>query len=377
MRKAGASKTVFFLLLIAAAILSFFIVRPFLTPIIGGIILAYVFYPVYKKLLEKINNETISALLVAVGIIIIIVVPSYYVVSNITQESHTLYTETKEQISQGVLISSRCQYENGMVCDIVTSINSMLENEAVRDRATDILSDALKFITAKASDLILGIPRLLLTVFITLFITFYMLKDGAYFVRRLSSIIPMKVHHQDAITKQIGDVIYALIYGSIIVAVIQGILAGFGYWLFGLDSFMTWAILTTLFAFVPFIGTAAIWGTAGLYVTISGYVGGETAMVMRGVGLLVYGAIVISGIDNLIKPVIVAERAHIHPVLILVGVLGGLAFMGLIGVIVGPLSLAILQSLIVIYEREGEHHVKDIKGDILGNPNGHKRKKRK
>lgn len=365
----GFGKTAFIILILAAAVLSFFIIKPFLAAIIGGSLLAFIFYPVYTRVKKVIKNENLAAFLIAIAIVVLITIPSVFLLTNLTKETHDLYIETKDKIAAGSVMAGKCQEEEGFICSSINRVNSMMENEAIRKYAIAMVTDFLSYVTDKFGTLVFSVPGIILHIFITLFITFYMLKDGPKFFKRLTTVVPMKVHHQDQIHKQFSDVIYAVIYGSLIVALLQGTLAAFGYWVFGLKGFLFWGIVTAFFAFVPFIGTAAIWFPASIYLAILGYIHGETGMILRAIGLFLYGLIIVGTVDNVIKPILVAERARIHPILILVGVLGGLALFGLIGLIIGPLALALLQTLLLIYERERKHHKKELQTDILGKRN--------
>ncbi|RMD57469.1 AI-2E family transporter, partial [Candidatus Woesearchaeota archaeon] len=240
-----------------------------------------------------------------------------------------------------------------------------------RNRAylISLLNDFIGSITQKVSDIIISLPQIILALFVTLFTTYYTLTEGKKGVSRIARIIPLRVHHQEQVIKQFGDVTYALIYGSFIVALVQGTLGAFGFWIFGIKGFLWWGIATTLFALVPFVGTAIVWVPMSLFLTLSGYVQGEIGLIWRGFGLFLYGLFVISTVDNILKPLIIAGRAKVHPLLVLLGVLGGLATFGLIGLIVGPFVLTGLQKMFEIYERESQPHLKESKACILGREN--------
>jgi predicted PurR-regulated permease PerM len=162
----------------------------------------------------------------------------------------------------------------------------------------------------------------------------------------------MKLHHQKQVMQQLDEVSFAIIYGSLLIALIQGGIGAIGFYFFGISSPLTWGIIMSIFALIPFIGTAIVWLPMSLILVVQGITTSSSSTMLKGVGLLLYGALIISTIDNILKPHIIGKRAKIHPVLVLLGVLGGLAFFGFIGFIVGPLILAVVATVIEIYEKE-------------------------
>ena len=154
------------------------------------------------------------------------------------------------------------------------------------------------------------------------------------------------------INRKISNVIYAVIHGTIILALIQGVIAAIGYWLIGgMDAPIFWGLMTALTALIPIIGTAMIWIPASLILVINSIIMSDTSGLVRGIALFAYGALVISSIDNFLRPKIVGDRARIHPIIVLLGVFGGLVVFGLIGGIVGPLILALIVTFSGMYRQ--------------------------
>jgi predicted PurR-regulated permease PerM len=366
MLKDGSQGKYFFVGMIAVvAVISLLIIFPFLTSILSGSILAFVFYPLYNWMQKRIKYKGVAAFITAVLIVLIVAIPAFFVIKNATTESHYLYLRLKQQVFAGQLIDSRC-YEDSFICRSVNDINSLLHEDAVRSYLLNLLNDVLAFITKKVSSFIFTLPALIIHLVVVLFTIYYVLKDGQDFINRAAKVAPLKVHHQEQIVKQFGDVTYAVIYGSFVVALVQGTLGAFGLWLFGIQNFIWWAIVMTFFALIPFVGTWVVWLPASLFLGITGYVQSDTLLIWKGTGLFFFGLLIISTVDNILKPVIVAGRARVHPLLIVIGILGGLFAFGLIGIIIGPIVLALFQTLLEIYERERRPHIEELEVDILG-----------
>jgi len=374
MLKEGSPSKYFFMGMIAlAAIVSLLVIFPFLTSIITGAILAFLFNPFYKWMQARIKYKGVAAFITAVIIILLVTIPAVLLFKNVTQETHYLYIRAKQQVFSGELIETRC-YDDTFICRTMTDVNSVLREETVRDYLVELLNDVLAFVTKKVSSIVFSLPKIILHLLVVLFTTYYALKDGEELAKRAAKVAPLKVHHQDQIIKQFADVTHAVIYGSFVVALVQGTLGAFGFWLFGIKSFLWWAIVMTFFALIPFIGTWVVWFPASLFLGLSGYLQGETGLIWRGIGLFFFGLFIISTVDNILKPIIVAGRARVHPLLILIGILGGLFAFGLIGLLLGPLVLALFQTLLEIYEKERKPHVREPELDILGHKNHHRRR---
>ncbi len=176
--------------------------------------------------------------------------------------------------------------------------------------------------------------------------------DGKKMLAGLKKALPLKEEHSERILNQFNDIIYATIYGAIIIAIIQGTLAGIGYFALGIDSAFFLALLTITAAFIPFIGSTIVWVPIAAITIINGLMTDNNTLFLKGIGFLFYGILVISTIDNVIRPKLVGDRANVHPLIILLGVFGGLSFFGVIGIIIGPLLLTLFIASLKIYEAE-------------------------
>ena len=373
MLKEGSQSKYFFIGMIALlSAIGIIIIFPFLTSIISGAILAFVFYPVYTWMQKRLKYKGLAAFITTVVILLLVTIPAVMIFNTLTRESHYMYLRAKQQLSAGKLIESRC-YEQTLICNAINNVNKLMQDETIKNYLVGLLNDVLTFLTKKVSTAILSLPKIALHLMVVLFTCYYVLKDGKNVLKRIEKVAPLKVHHQEEIVKQFGDVTSAVIYGAFLVALIQGALGAFGFWLFGLKNFILWGTIMTFFALIPFVGTWVVWFPASFFMGLSGYLQNETGLIWKGVGLFLYGALIISTIDNILKPVIVAERARVHPLVILIGILGGLFVFGLIGLILGPLVLALVQTLLQIYEREREPHFEEAEPDILGLKDHHRK----
>ena len=346
-------KYMYVILFVFIIYLAYLIVRPFMTALLTGAILAYIFFPFYEAVRKRLKSESGSAMIVAVLIIMLLAVPFLFMMGTMAKESQFVYIKTKQMFITGDIFHIGCAPETaGFGCRLSNWIGSIIGRPNVRYHIEDSIGKITTAVTSRASAFVFSIPAILLNVFITFFTTFYLFKDGRSLVERIRRMLPLKLHHQKKVFQQLDETTYAIIYGSLLVAAIQGLIGAVGYFIFGVPSPIVWGILTAIFALLPFIGTAIVWVPISGFIIVQGASTNSPSLVLQGVGLLLYGAIIIASVDNILKPYIIGKRGKIHPILVLIGVLGGLTMFGFIGFIIGPLILAIFANFIEIYEKE-------------------------
>jgi predicted PurR-regulated permease PerM len=257
------------------------------------------------------------------------ILPTFYLVSELVDQVsgayNTLQTESLSQV--GDYLNS---LTNGRV-DFQDMLNSALDQ--VRQSIVTLAPNILGSI----SELVLGL-------FIMFFVMFYGFREGRGFMTYLKALLPLEQSLKDSLFEELRTVTQAVLYGQVLTAVIQGGLGGLGLLVAGVPNALFWGAIMIIFAFLPVLGTPLIWVPAGVGLLLDG-------AVTRGVFLLIYGATIVMNIDNFLRPKLVSGRTKVHPVLILIGVLGGLKVFGFIGMLVGPLILAILVALIKFYEQ--------------------------
>ena len=340
----------FFLLLL---VLSFFIIRPFITVIIASIIVAYIFFPVFDRVNKRVNNNNISAILVMLLIVVVLGLFLWFVGSRVFGELDIIKEKNsfEEAMSQ---LDSKCDASDNPLCISVNYLSGLIEEPETRQSILSAVSDISK-------SLLTSIPRLLINIIIFTFTTFYLFRDGRRIMKYLSDIIPLKRKFKVSLKGQMNDLFYSTIYGAIIIALIQGAVGTVAFILLGsTESPFFWGTMMAVAALVPFIGTGIIWLPMALFQIIQGYLSESDAIMWKGVTLLIVGAFIISMIDNVLKPKIIGERSGMHPLLIMIGAFGGIAFMGFIGVFLGPMILAFFMSFLYVYHEEKSEIFEDL-----------------
>ncbi|MBI1969192.1 AI-2E family transporter [Candidatus Woesearchaeota archaeon] len=349
---AKISFIVFFLIIV---VLSLVIVWPFVTIILAGFVISYIFFPIYNKMRQYVKSETLAAILISILVVAIFTLPVMLTINALYKDMAKVLIISKQKLST-TFFATECM-EDTVACDVTNYINSVIEDPKVKDAIYASLSKFTFSFMNSLPGLIASIPKLILNLFILIFVMFYFFKDGRKIEKEIRELLPFKQSFIDKLVKRTKDILHATVYGAIIVAIVQGILGTIGFIIFhSTESPYLWGALLAFAALIPIVGSALVWLPIGVIQIITGIAMNETVVIWKGVGLLLYGTFLISTIDNLIKPKIIGRRSDLHPVLVLLGILGGLMVLGFIGIIIGPLILALLMSFIEVY-KEVKHEI--------------------
>ncbi|MBI2565336.1 AI-2E family transporter, partial [Candidatus Woesearchaeota archaeon] len=325
------------------------------TALLSGALLAFISYPIYKYTKKFIKNDGLRASLLTLVIFLVLTLPLIYVVSNVTRESifrqtNQLYLTAKQKVFSGNILNLDCEGQKSFACDLNENINAALDNPDARQYLANIIGDALTLFSKSISDILLSIPKLFISIIITVLAVFYFLRDGKTSIDRIQLLLPLKKHHQIELFTKLYDIAYAVLYGTLLVALLQGVYAAIGFAVFGFSNTFIIGAFIFFFALLPLIGAWVVWVPIVLFHILSSYVSGEVAII-KWILLVLFG-FSISTIDNLIRPFVIGGKARMNALLIFLGVLGGLLMFGIFGFVFGPIVLGLAKVLLEIYEEE-------------------------
>ncbi len=329
-------RTIAIFAVVIILVLAFMIIRPFSVAIISAAVLAYLFYPVYKYLLKylprPLPKETLSAMLVCLLIILIVLIPVIFITALLTQEVRHVYQYVEK-------IVKAPEFRIELPPQISQRIGDISHyKEPIANFAGQLIG--------WLQSVLRGIPNVVLSIFLTIFSVYFFLKGGKNINNFIQDFFPLPEGRFKQIATRFDDLTRGMILGQIVVGVIQGFLAWAGFVVLGVASPVLWAFLTAIISIIPLLGAALVWFPIAVYLFIGGLAVGTY---WKGIVLLVYGMLVISTVDNVLKPKIVGDRARIHPLVILFGILGGIQLIGIPGILIGPLVLALLDVVMEIF----------------------------
>jgi predicted PurR-regulated permease PerM len=318
------------LILVVLITLSFFLLKPILLSIITGIVLAFLFRPIYQKLVKKGFNKNLSATLVLIILVLLIVVPLWFLIPILIDQSIQIFisSQTLDFITPLKQIFPSAFSYDVFTNQIGTTISSFL---------TDITGSVMTGL----ADLITNFPTIFLKTLVVLFIFFFILRDNEKFIGYLESILPFSKEIEKKLFKSSRDITSSILYGQVIIGIIQGVFVGIGFFLFGLENALFLTLVACIAGIFPIIGTAIIWVPVAIFLFTTG-------SIMSAFGIILFG-FVSAFLENAIKPTFVAKRTNVHSSIILLGMIGGLFVFGILGFILGPLILSYLLIVLEIY----------------------------
>jgi predicted PurR-regulated permease PerM len=331
----------FFAALILTTAAFLYVIRPFFYPIFWAAIIAGIFYPIFKKINAKFKHGVLSSLATIAIVLIIIIIPVTLLSSLILKESISLYSSLSNNQSPVVSIVKNVinWVQNNPITDKLH-----IDEQQVTAKLTEIAKTITDFILTAAKNLTQNSLTFLVMFVIMIYALFFFLKDGEKILKRLAHISPLGDKHEIIMYKKFTSTVRAVLKGTLIVGAIQGFLGGVLFYITGIESALILGIIMMLFSIVPGFGSYVIWLPAALTMFILGNI-------WQGILIVVVGSLVISTMDNFLKPILVGKDTQMHPLLILFSTLGGLLIFGISGFIIGPIITALLLSLWEMYEQ--------------------------
>jgi predicted PurR-regulated permease PerM len=340
----------FFVLLLVLLYGAYLILSPFLKALTWAAILAVLFYPAYDWLLKVFKGKaTLAALTIIVLIALVIVLPGIQIVGFLADEVVELVKSVGALTnSDGVETWKRhpwIQWLLGwwsMLGVELAKLKFDIDLRKLVIQGAQVSSGVvLSQLTGVAQNLFLFVANVLL-VLLTLF---FFLRDGAALCYRLRRLLPMDPEHQERLFTNIVNAVTAVVHGCLVVAMIQGFLAGLAYWVLGVPYALVWGVVTAFFALLPVGGSTIVTIPVTIYLFLQGDI-------IRGVLMAIWALGVVGGVDNVLKPIFIGTRLKLPMLLLFFGILGGLSVFGALGLILGPVLFALLAAFLDLYREE-------------------------
>ncbi|TMA33471.1 MAG: AI-2E family transporter [Deltaproteobacteria bacterium] len=221
-----------------------------------------------------------------------------------------------------------------------------LSEDDLRQRIAETAGNVASFMGRGITSLVTGLFSAVFIFIFTAITSYYLLREGAEGTSWLVEMVPLPNGQVTEIVDDVRDVMRAILVSTGLLSVYQGVSAGIGYWIFGVDSPMVWAALTGVASILPAVGTALIWVPVGIVMMATGHV-------YRGLGVLAWGGVVVVFIaDYVLRPKLVGTRIKMNDLLVFIAIFGGIEAFGILGILLGPIAVAVLLSLLRIYQRD-------------------------
>ncbi|MEK7138074.1 MAG: AI-2E family transporter [Patescibacteria group bacterium] len=313
-----------------------FMFLPFLNSLVIATVFVVIFEPIYNRVLKLFRGQTsVASLITILAILIIVFVPVTLMGITVFDQAQGLYLRvTSDTANINPLLKIETTLE--------TKIQELFPSSNIDIDLKQTAELFFKWLTQNIGPIFQGLASVLTSFFLSLLAIYYFFKDGENFKSAIIKVSPLAEKHTVEILNRLKVAIGSVMRGTLTVAIVQGLLAGIGFTIFGVPNAALWGFITVIAALVPILGTSVVLAPIIIYLF-------AFDTLFSAIGLLAWGALAVGLIDNFLGPKLMQRKIHIHSFLILLSVLGGLSLFGPIGFLIGPLFLALLGTLLDIY----------------------------
>jgi predicted PurR-regulated permease PerM len=328
----------FLVLLVVVSLAFAWILWPFYGAIFWATILAILFAPLYARVANALRQRCTLAAIATVAIILLLVIlPSALVTGMLLQEGFQVYGKLRS--GEWNIGSYFAQLYAAMPGWLTTLLDrfELTDLSEVQQRLSAGLSKGVQFLAGQALNVGQNTLDFLVSFFIMLYLLFFLLRDGRALGQRIRGAVPLQQDLQAMFFRKFADVVRATVKGTIVVAIVQGALGGFIFWVLGIQAPVLWGVVMAFLSLLPAVGTALVWVPVALYLLATG-------AVWQGVVLIAFGVLVIGLVDNVLRPILVGKDTKMPDYVVLIATLGGIAVFGLNGFVIGPLIAAMFMA---------------------------------
>ena len=336
-----------FLLLLALVTVAFFwIISPFFGAVFWAMVLALMFMPVHRRLCALLRGrDTLAALGTLLFCMVIVVVPMIFVVGAMVDEA----TSFTQRLRTGEF-NPRTYFEQiqnalpGWSRDLLGRFG-LFNAQDVVDKLTAAVVQGGQALTARALAIGQNTLMLLVNLGIMLYLLFFFLRDGRDLAQTIRRAVPMQRQHTDFLLSKFATVVRATVKGTVVVALVQGMLGGVAFAFLGIHGAVLWGVVMSVLSLLPAIGAALVWAPVAIYLIATG-------SMIEGLGLAAWGVGVMGMVDNLLRPILVGKETKLPDYLVLLSTIGGLSIFGVNGFLIGPAIAALFVATWALFSHE-------------------------
>jgi predicted PurR-regulated permease PerM len=324
-------------------LLGYFVLRvfePFFHPLGWAAVVAICVYPWYEKLAHRIGRSPAAATCTVVATLIILG-PGLALLTAFAREGKAALESLDREVieshfawAQGTWERLRVYVPGTRAIELGTLLNQASANVA-------------RFLAARVGGLLADVAVFIFQLFVTLFALFFLLRDSPSIMRAMRRALPFDEPRRERMIRQTRDLVYASVTAGLIIASLQGLLGGVLFATLGLHAPVFWGVVMGFFALLPFLGTWVVWLPTAIWLASTGHLG-------KALALTAIGAFIVGGADNILRPALLAGRTQMNGLLMFISLLGGVSVFGLLGLILGPLVVALVAGLLEAYAGEPE-----------------------
>ena len=334
-------------LMILAAICAYLVFKPFLVALLVAFVLSQLFKKWYEKINRGLGNKpSLASFILCIILFFILAIPFFVTGGLVAKEATEIY-QSIQQTSWQDKVKDLSSYP--IIKDVVTIDTEVIDLQNIGTDNSQQIANGLKnagnFVFSTAKKTYQGVSHFIFMTFVVFFSLYYLFKDGDKLIKKIMTISPLKNSEENELLKNFISISKATLKGSLVIAIIQGILMGIVLQIAGFPSPAIWAVVTALVSLIPMLGAALVWIPTGITMLFLGNI-------WQALLIIIFGALVVSTIDNFLRPKLVGSETSLHPILVFLSTLGGIALFGLAGILLGPIIIVFFISLLDIYQIE-------------------------
>jgi predicted PurR-regulated permease PerM len=321
----------FIVLLVFITLFFFYIIKPFFFAVFWAALIAGIFMPLHRVLNKKIKNPNLCAGATLVIILLCLIIPIAFLINLLLLEAFDIYKSFDSQ--SGAWMNTLTATLNALSQNtLFTRFN--LDQALILGKFQDVIKAVSGYIINHISDFTQNTILVIVKIAVMIYTLFYFLRDGERILAEVSSHIPVNKRYLDTFSHQFLSTAKASLKFTFIIGGIQGFLGGLVFYLTGVERALIWGVIMMGLSILPGVGCAFVWVPAGIIMLVLGHT-------WQGIVILVFGSVIISSVDNLLRPVLLGRDTNMHALLIFLSTLGGLAVLGLSGFVMGPIIAAL------------------------------------
>jgi predicted PurR-regulated permease PerM len=328
-----------FLITLGVLLLCGLLLRPFFSAIVGAVVLAVVTRRPYDWLASKVKNQSLCAAVVLILIVLAVIIPIFFLAQKLGQQALNTINAFRNGAHQQAIMGFIAN-RPALASRIEAFTASIDINNAARSTAA--------YVGGNLAGLLGHSVRIITQLVVMLFLLFFLLRDRTIALASLRSLLPLEEDETTELLDRVSNTILATALGRLTIAAVQGVLAGLAFWVLGVPGVLLWAFTLTACAMIPAFGSFLVWGPVAIYLGLNGH-WGKAAL------LGLWGAVIVSTIDNILYPVLIGSHLRAHTATILLSVLGGIAVFGPIGIVLGPVLFTLASTLLDIWHTRTEN----------------------
>jgi len=329
-------------LVVLLGYLVYLVFAPFLVPLAWGVALSIILFPLHRRVRKFIKQPNLAALITTLVLTAVIIVPTLLVLGAVTTQAVQLVDYVQNEWEAGRLPLARLWSWVPLERIMLWLAERGVSEEQVRELVTKNMERIAGFLATWTGVLARNILVFFFDLFVALLTAFYLFRDGPALLERVRQALPLEDAYREGLFYITHNVLYASVISSIVVAVAQGILGGLIFWILGIKAPLVWGMAMAFFAFLPVVGPWVIYIPAVLFFLVS-------EEYTKAVVLLVLGTVLVSSVDNVLRPILVSGRSQLNGLLVFISLLGGVFAFGALGLVLGPILVALADAVLEVY----------------------------